>query len=104
MDQVNGSRQSMDVNQYTRERVSNWLELFRTRKGDNFVKLLKKQRTHNPSIQGVWTPFTNLEAELAVESFPSPRYSTPAVNEKSATERILELYKKAQDEALAKQN
>ena len=101
--QVNGSRQSMDVNQFTRDRVNKWLELFRTRKGDTFVKLLKKQRTHNPSIHGVWTPFTNLETKLAVESFPSPAYSTPAVKEKSATEKILDLYKRAQEEAL-KQN
>lgn len=65
----------------------------RTRKGDTIVRLIKKQKTHNPSIQGIWTPFTNKNQSLAVEKFPSEKFSTPLVTEKTATEKILELSK-----------
>jgi hypothetical protein len=63
----------------------------RTRKGDTVVRLLKKQKTHNPSVQGVWNPFTNKRPQLAIETFPSENFKQPLEREKSATEKILEL-------------
>ena len=67
----------------------------RTRKGDTIVRLLKKQKTHNPSIQGVWNPFTNKSPSLAIEKFPSEKFNRPVEVEKSATEKIMELAKKS---------
>jgi hypothetical protein len=64
----------------------------RTRKGDTIVRLLKKQRTENPSIQGVWNPFTNKDPSIAAHKYPSEPLSSSRV-EKTATEKILELYK-----------
>ena len=81
----------MDIHQYTRERLLKWLEFMRTRKGDTLVRLLKKQQTHYPSIQGVWTPFTNKQPFLAVEKFPSEKFRDPLDKEKTAVDRILEL-------------
>ncbi len=89
---VNGSKQTMDVHMFPRERITKWLELFRARKGDTIMRILKRQRTRYPSVQGVWTPFTNKDASLAVESFPSAKYSALVKQEKTATDKILEIY------------
>ena len=73
-----------------------WLEFLRTRKGGVLMRLLKKQKTHMPSVQGVWTPFTNKPSWLATERFPSPKLSTPADFEPSATDKILKLFEEQQ--------
>lgn len=65
----------------------------RTRKGDHLVRLLKKQQTHNPSIQGVWNPFTNKNSSISIENFPSKNLDKPLVYEKTATDKIIELSK-----------
>ncbi|CAF0800297.1 unnamed protein product [Brachionus calyciflorus] len=90
---LNGSTQTLDVHQYPREKLSKWLEFMRTRKGDTIVRLLKKQKTHNPSIQGVWNPFTNKTPTTAIEQFPSKNFEQPSSLEKTATDKILELSK-----------
>lgn len=63
----------------------------RTRKGDTIVRILKKQKTHNPSIQGVWNPFTNKIPRRAIENYPSKNLDEVPVTQKTATEKILEL-------------
>jgi hypothetical protein len=68
----------------------------RTRKGDHLVRLLKKQQTHNPSIQGVWNPFTNKDLSIAIENFPSKNFDSKLVTEKSATEKLIDLAKNNQ--------
>jgi hypothetical protein len=78
---------------FSKQRISNWLEFLRTRKGDTILRLLKKQKTASPSIQGVWNPFTNKRPSLAVETFPAEKFTVPLVREKTATEQILELTK-----------
>ena len=90
---MNGSVQSMDVHMYSRDRLKRWLEFMRARKGDTIVRLLKKQKTVTPSIQGVWNPFTNKNAQLAIDTFPSEKFSRPVTIEKSTSELILELNK-----------
>ena len=80
----------MDVHQFSSEKIRSWLEFMRTRKGDNLVRLLKKQKTENPSIQGVWNPFTNKKLDRAIETFPI-KDLRPETVEKSATEKIVEL-------------
>jgi hypothetical protein len=90
---VNGQQQTLDVHQFPRERILKWIEFMRTRKGDHLVRLLKKQQTHNPSVQGVWNPFTNKSTQIAVETFPSQRLNQPLVRDLSATEKIIELAK-----------
>ena len=88
---VTGVEQNHDVGMYSRERIADWLEFMRTRKGDTLVRLLKKQQTHNPSVQGVWTPFTNKQPWLSVEKYPSATLNVPKQTEKTATEKIIEL-------------
>lgn len=84
------------MHQFTREKLNNWIEFMRTRKGDHLVRLLKKQQTHNPSIQGVWNPFTNKSPTIAIESFPSEKLGKPLATEKTATEKLTELAKNNQ--------
>ena len=88
--------QNLDVHQFTREKITKWIEFMRTRKGDTIVRILKKQQTHNPSIQGVWNPFTNKQPQLAIEQFPSKKFQEPKNKETSATEKILQLYNETQ--------
>ncbi len=90
---MNGSRQNHDINQYTREKIKDWLEFMRTRKGDTLVRLLKKQQTQNPSIQGVWNPFTNKQPWLNVEKYPTDKLRQPLNREITATEKIMQLAK-----------
>ena len=90
---MNGSHQTLNLNEHSRESLLKWLEFMRTRKGDTLVRLIKNQKTHTPSIQGVWTPFTNKRPELALENFPSPNLSTPLNPIKTATEHIKDIAK-----------
>ena len=90
---MNGATQSLDVHQFNKEKIQRWIEFMRTRKGDNLVRLLKKQKTENPSIQGVWNPFTNKNPKLSIEQFPSKKFEEPMVQQKSATDKIIELMK-----------
>jgi large subunit ribosomal protein L43 len=87
-------KQNHSVSQYTREKIKDWLEFMRTRKGDVLVRLLKKQQTHMPSIQGVWTPFTNKPTWASVEKFPSDKLSEPLVKPASATQKLIDLANK----------
>ncbi len=84
------------MHQYPRDRLLKWLEFMRTRKGDTILRLFKKQKTQNPSIQGVWNPFTNKTQSLAVEKFPSDKFNGSLESEKTATEKIFELAKQVQ--------
>ena len=55
------------------------------------VRLRKTWHTDTPSIQGMWTPFTNKDTRLNVTQFPSEELSRFQPTEQSATEKILRL-------------
>ena len=50
--------------------------------------------TECPSIQGVWSPFTNMDPTLNITQFPSKILSKPVWEEKSATEELIEIINK----------
>lgn len=50
--------------------------------------------TECPSVQGVWSPFTNMDPALNVTQFPNEELSKPVWEEKSATEELLEIINK----------
>lgn len=66
----------------------------RTRSGCLIVRLLHAQHTDNPSIQGVWNPFTNKTQKLAVTEFPIKEFQNPIDYVPTATEKIVEIYSK----------
>jgi len=70
--------------------VCQWLEHLRCRSGEDIVRLRKTWHTDTPSIQGIWTPFTNLDPHLAVTSLPDENLSRRAAPE-SATDYVLRM-------------
>lgn len=49
--------------------------------------------TEVPSIQGPWTPFTLKNPETNLVVFPDEKLSKPLDVEKSATEKLIELFR-----------
>jgi len=70
--------------------VCQWLEHLRCRSGEQIIRLRKTWHTDMPSVQGIWTPFTNLDPHLAVTSLPNEQLSLRAAPE-SATDYVLKL-------------
>jgi hypothetical protein len=88
---VNGSSHVLHVSQFSHDKLSKWIEFMKTRKGGNLVRLFKKQKTDNPSVQGVWNPFTNKHPIGSIEKYPSVKYEQPLNSRLTATQKILEL-------------
>jgi len=90
---LNGERSVISCHNFTSQQMVKWLNLYTTRSGIPLMKYLKMWHTECPSVQGVWSPFTNMDPALNVTRFPSEEFSKPAWEEKSATEELLEMVK-----------
>ncbi len=75
------------------EQICQWVEHFRTRSGVDIVRLRQDWHTDHPSIQGIWTPFTNRDTRLNVTEFPSEELGRCPNVQPSATEKLLEYAK-----------
>lgn len=93
----------MSIRNYSREEVYKWIHLLTTQSGLEEVRLKNYQFTHMPSIQGVWTPFFHRNPALNVATFPNKELSQPANLAPSATELLLELYKKQKENEKARE-
>lgn len=79
------------------DEISKWVELLKNQNGNSSaVRYRKMFHTEVPSIQGPWTPFTHRNPEFNVATFPDPNLSRPVDVEKSATERLIEIFKQQQ--------
>jgi large subunit ribosomal protein L43 len=78
---------------YSREQINQWLEFHRTRNGNEIVRLMEPSHTENPSVQGVWTPFTNKPFEAATRKYPIHHYLANDIKP-TATQKIIELFEK----------
>jgi len=87
---VNGNTVHLNVAQQSSTEVCQWLEHLRCRSGENILRLRKTWHTDTPSVQGIWTPFTNLDPRLAVTSLPDERLSRRLAPE-SATDYVLKV-------------
>ncbi|CAH1782888.1 unnamed protein product [Owenia fusiformis] len=85
----------LNVHKNDQEEVCKWVEHLRTRSGEPIVRLRKKWFTNNPSIQGIWTPFTNKDTRWNIAQFPElvEDEHKAAEYESSATEDILEMFR-----------
>ena len=80
----------MNITNFSKEEICQWVEHFRTRSGTQIMRFRKQWHTDTPSIQGVWTPFTNKDSALNVTEFPNEQLSQK-LPPKSASDQILEI-------------
>lgn len=90
---LNGEREVISCHNFTSQEMVKWLSLYSTRSGIPLMRYIKMWHTDCPSIQGVWSPFTNMDPALNTVQFPSEELSRPVHVEKSATEELLEMIK-----------
>lgn len=81
----------LHVNNYSKDELCQWIGHLKNRSGQDLVRIRKQHHTDTPSIQGIWTPFTNKSSHLNVTEFPSQVESACHVTEESATERLLQM-------------
>jgi len=92
---LNGHREWMSVHNFPREEVYKWINNLRTSGGTGEMRYKNYMRTDHPSIQGVWTPFTNKAPEKNLMQFPNLELSQPSNMPPSASEILLEMYGKS---------
>ena len=88
---VNGNTVSQNVHMLSAEEICQWVGHLKNRSGRDIVMFNKMWHTDNPSIQGIWTPWTNKDTSLNLQEFPCKelsRYCDP--EPPSATEILLE--------------
>ena len=89
---LNGERQWIPLSNCHREHVNWWVHSLLTQQGDPQWRLLKRMHSDNPSVQGVWTPFTNKPLDRATRTFPSADLVDMEFPPITATEQIRELF------------
>lgn len=67
---MNGYRQWMSLHKFPQREVQLWLENLRTRGGSEEMHYKSYHRSWAPSVQGVWTPFTNKSPDKNLMKFP----------------------------------
>ncbi|GFT57830.1 39S ribosomal protein L43, mitochondrial [Nephila pilipes] len=93
MEYLNGQSHYRSFPKRSREDVVKWVEFARTQSGLPISRFIKNQHTENPSIQGVWTPVTNLPTMMNVTELPSEEFSKATTFFPTATEQLLEIAK-----------
>jgi len=92
---LNGNKQDKSVQFLNREDVCEWVGHLKDRSGEDLKRIMKQQHTDSPSIQGIWTPFTNAPSHLNVASFPSEIDSGCVQNDGTdATQELLGVAKR----------
>lgn len=90
---LNGQREVISCHNFTAQQMVKWLNLHTTRSGIPLMRYVKMWHTECPSIQGVWSPFTNKDPALNTTQFPAEELSKPIWEGKTATEELLEMIK-----------
>ena len=99
---VNGRCVQLYTANQTASELCQWVEHLRCRSGNEIHRLRKTWHTDAPSVQGIWTPFTNLSPQIAVKSLPDDCVSVCAAPE-SATDYLTKLVKDMNISAVAGQ-
>ena len=68
---VNGETELLSAKCMCEQELRQWLEVARGSSGEPVARLRKMHHTDRPSIQGVWTPWTNVPPQTSLETFPS---------------------------------
>ena len=67
---VNGTVRKIPLLNKAREDIQSEVELLKNQSGRDIIKMRKWWHTDNPSIQGMWHPFTNKSTDLNLVEFP----------------------------------
>lgn len=98
---VNGEKTWISCHNLTKEEIIKWMNLIRTQAGDTSgIRYRKLQHTDFPSIQGPWTPYTFRDPALNLAEFPNEDLSKVLRQPKTATENLVELFKRQKLESL----
>jgi large subunit ribosomal protein L43 len=93
---LNGARQWIPLSNCDRSHVNWWIYSLLTQQGDPQWRLLKKMHTDVPSVQGVWTPFTNKPMDRTIRTYPDKELTDMEYPAMTATEQIRELFQEEQ--------
>nr|CAG4647481.1 EOG090X0FS9 [Megafenestra aurita]SVE92715.1 EOG090X0FS9 [Megafenestra aurita] len=93
---LNGEREYLSCHAFSRDEVQKWLSHMCTKSGIPVMRFRKYQHTDYPTIQGVWNPFTHQAPEINTADFPHDVLSKPSNQEQTATEQLIEIFKKTQ--------
>jgi large subunit ribosomal protein L43 len=89
---LSGDRQWIPLSNCDRDHVNWWIHSLLTQQGDPQWRLLKQMHTDSPSIQGIWTPFTNKSLDRTLRTYPDPDLIEMEYPQMTATEQIQELF------------
>lgn len=89
---LNGGRQWIPVSNCDRSHVNWWIHSLLTQQGDPQWRLMKKMHSDLPSVQGIWTPFTNRPVDRATRVYPDPELVDVEFKPISASEEIQKLF------------
>lgn len=91
---LNGDREWHNCRNLSEEEIAQWISLMKTQNGSSSsLRLRKMWHTDLPSIQGPWTPFTLKNPANNLVVFPNEELSQPLDVEKSATEKLIEMFR-----------
>ena len=92
---VNQNMVLLNMKNVPSEEICQWADLLRTQSGIGIKKLLKYWHSDSPSIQGIWTPFTNKDTRLNIAQFPSAEFGAVRRHEETATEKLMKMVQSA---------
>lgn len=76
---------------FSREQVKQWIDYFVSRSGQQVQRFRKPIKTDCPSVQGHWTPFSNVPGHLNVSQLPDAERGAFSPEHASATEQLIRL-------------
>ncbi|KAF0310819.1 39S ribosomal protein L43, mitochondrial [Amphibalanus amphitrite] len=98
LEYLNGETEILSAKCLSERELRQWLEVARGSSGEPVARLRKMQHTDRPSIQGVWTPWTNVPPQTNLETFPSEEGYRAPQREQTATEKLRELFARQQEQ------
>ncbi|CEF64691.1 39S ribosomal protein L43, mitochondrial [Strongyloides ratti] len=87
----NGRMVHINVKSLSLELISQHMHYVLSRSGEPMEKLISKQSSIVPSIQGEWNPFTFQDPEMTSIELPDPKFSKYLSADVSATEYVRNL-------------
>lgn len=85
---LNGHTDYINCQNYSRDEVAKYIEYLRAKSGFPIIRFRKFWHTDSPSVQGVWTPFTHIDTDINVMSFPNESLSAARKLEPTATDLV----------------